>query len=122
MPVTNLTSSWETKAALATGASDERKNKSGVGVLSRLRKSQQQQLRMCDIPKPKMRGLLASQIRRHVIIGSLFAFSNSLAYKVFVADKRKQVMRDYYLDYDPDVSLDQMRKHMESTGSWKPGK
>ncbi|NP_001165827.1 cytochrome c oxidase subunit 6C [Nasonia vitripennis] len=77
---------------------------------------------MCDIPKPKMRGLLAAQIRRHVIIASLFAFSNAMAYKVFVADKRKQIMRDYYLDYDPDVSFDQMRKHMESTGSWKPGK
>lgn len=77
----------------------ERKNSNRISVGARLCKLREiaHQFSMCDIPKPKMRGLFAAQLRRNVIIAVTVAFCHGAAYKFLVGDRRKQQMRDYYL-------------------------
>ena len=67
-------------------------------ILVSVKEKYQAIFNMCDgIPKPKMRGLLAAQISRHVTIAVALSIIQGLAYKFFVIDKRKRQVREYYL-------------------------
>lgn len=46
--------------------------------------------------KPVMRGLLATRIKRHIIIGCTFAVATAVCYKVFVTDPRKKATAEFY--------------------------
>lgn len=48
------------------------------------------------LAKPKMRGLLAAQTRRHVLTGCTLAIASGLAYKHFVADARRAAYAEFY--------------------------
>lgn len=62
------------------------------------------------LAKPKMRGLLAAQINRNLFMGCLLSCLGGLAFKVFVADVRKQKYADYYRNLDAEALFEDMRK------------
>ena len=48
------------------------------------------------LAKPQMRGLLTAQIKKHLIVASVLSVSTMMAYKIFVADPRKQTYAEFY--------------------------
>ena len=46
--------------------------------------------------KPKMRGLLTDQIKKHLVLSTVLSFGVMFAYKFLVADKRKATYAEFY--------------------------
>ncbi|KAG5334093.1 COX6C oxidase, partial [Acromyrmex charruanus] len=73
------------------------------------------------IAKPQLRGLLTSQIKKNLVSMLVISISAGLAYKIFVADKRKKRYAEFYKTYDAEKQL----KIMNEAGlmqSYKPQK
>uniref|UniRef100_A0A646QFA9 CytCO6C n=1 Tax=Hemiscolopendra marginata TaxID=943146 RepID=A0A646QFA9_9MYRI len=62
------------------------------------------------LPKPQLRGLLHSYIRKHGIIAAVLCTISVFAVKFGVADRRKQRYADFYKNYDADAVFEEMRK------------
>lgn len=63
-----------------------------------------------SLVKPKMRGLLSAQINRIIFKACLLSCLGGLAFKVLVADVRKQKYADYYRELDAEAVFEDMRK------------
>ncbi|KAL7307524.1 uncharacterized protein LOC106656877 [Trichogramma pretiosum] len=74
----------------------------------------------CELKKPQLKRLWLRSFRIHFPISFAVAAASGILFKVFVMDYHERIMRDYYLDYDPEVSLEFMKKHMQSFGNWNP--
>ena len=48
------------------------------------------------LAKPKMRGLLTDQIKKHLLVSSVLSVLSAYAYKVMVGDPRKQTYAEFY--------------------------
>ncbi|KYN07096.1 PREDICTED: cytochrome c oxidase subunit 6C [Cyphomyrmex costatus] len=57
------------------------------------------------IAKPQLRGLLMVQIKKSLIGMMVVSISAGLAYKILVADKRKQRYIEFYKTYDAEKQL-----------------
>ncbi|XP_077256331.1 cytochrome c oxidase subunit cyclope [Temnothorax americanus] len=55
--------------------------------------------------KPQLRNLHTSQIKRNLVWMTIVSVSAALAFKVLVADKRKQRYADFYKTYDAEKQL-----------------
>ncbi|XP_024876026.1 cytochrome c oxidase subunit 6C [Temnothorax curvispinosus] len=55
--------------------------------------------------KPQLRNLHTSQIKRNLVGMMIISVSAALAFKVLVADKRKQRYADFYKTYDAEKQL-----------------
>ncbi|XP_048364335.1 cytochrome c oxidase subunit 6C-2 [Sphaerodactylus townsendi] len=62
------------------------------------------------LPKPQMRGLLASRLKKHIVIASIFSFGCACLYKFGVADPRKQAYADFYKNFDARKTFEAMRE------------
>lgn len=62
------------------------------------------------LTKPKLRGHLNAQINRNVFMACFLAACGGLAFKVMVADVRKQKYADYYRELDAEAVFEDMRK------------
>lgn len=62
------------------------------------------------LTKPKMRGLLNAQINRNILMACLLSCLGGLAFKVMVADVRRQKYADYYRNLDAEALFEDMRK------------
>uniref|UniRef100_A0A4D5R9G6 Cytochrome c oxidase subunit 6C n=1 Tax=Scolopendra viridis TaxID=118503 RepID=A0A4D5R9G6_SCOVI len=62
------------------------------------------------LPKPQLRGLLHTYMRKHGIIAAVFCAVSVIAVKFGVADRRKQSYAEFYKDYDADAVFEEMRK------------
>ncbi|XP_032679798.1 cytochrome c oxidase subunit 6C [Odontomachus brunneus] len=60
---------------------------------------------MSTAAKPQLRGLLTSQIQKNLIGMSIISISAALAFKILVADRRKQRYADFYKTYDAEKQL-----------------
>ncbi|XP_012285263.1 uncharacterized protein LOC105702341 [Orussus abietinus] len=69
---------------------------------------------MCD-PPPRMRGLLTVQIKRNLITAAIFAATNALLFRIFYVNPKQKRIREYYLNYDPDVSEELMAPYLHTT-------
>ncbi|MCL4120733.1 UNVERIFIED_CONTAM: hypothetical protein GTU68_020911 [Idotea baltica] len=49
-----------------------------------------------SLAKPQLRGLLASQIKKHLIIGSILSVAAAVSWKVLVCDARKKKYAEFY--------------------------
>ncbi|KAK2703326.1 cytochrome c oxidase subunit 6C-like [Artemia franciscana] len=65
---------------------------------------------VAKLPKPQLRGLLTSQIKRNLVFGAVFAFVVTAAYKMNINDKRKIKYAEFYKNYDPQREYEQMKK------------
>ncbi|CAL1294833.1 unnamed protein product [Larinioides sclopetarius] len=50
------------------------------------------------LPKPQMRGLFRSYLKKHLAIATVLSLAGSLAWKVFVMDPRKKRYAEFYKD------------------------
>ncbi|XP_053106284.1 cytochrome c oxidase subunit 6C-2 [Hemicordylus capensis] len=73
------------------------------------------------LPKPQMRGLLASRLRKHIVVAFVFALGCASAYKFGVAEPRKRAYADFYKNYDAVKEFEAMREAgvFESVGPTK---
>lgn len=62
------------------------------------------------LTKPKMRGLLNAQINRNVLMACLLSCVAGFAFKVMVADVRRQKYADYYRELDAEAMFEDMKK------------
>ncbi|XP_034982019.1 cytochrome c oxidase subunit 6C [Zootoca vivipara] len=62
------------------------------------------------LPKPQMRGLLASRLRKHIVVAFLFSMSCAAGYKFGVAEPRKRAYAEFYKNYDAMKEFEAMRK------------
>ena len=51
---------------------------------------------VATLAKPKMRGLLTDQIKKHLFFATITSFGTMFAYKFVVADKRKLAYAEFY--------------------------
>ncbi|XP_012536776.1 cytochrome c oxidase subunit 6C [Monomorium pharaonis] len=58
-----------------------------------------------EIAKPQLRGLLMTQIKKNIVGMLIVSFGVAYAYKVLVADKRKQRYTEFYKTYDAEKQL-----------------
>ncbi|CAI5797380.1 cytochrome c oxidase subunit 6C [Podarcis lilfordi] len=62
------------------------------------------------LPKPQMRGLLASRLRKHIVVAFLFSMGCAAGYKFGVAEPRKRAYAEFYKNYDAMKEFEAMRK------------
>ncbi|XP_053251529.1 cytochrome c oxidase subunit 6C [Podarcis raffonei] len=62
------------------------------------------------LPKPQMRGLLASRLRKHIVVAFLFSMGCAAGYKFGVAEPRKRAYAEFYKTYDAMKEFEAMRK------------
>ncbi|CAH1255334.1 COX6C [Branchiostoma lanceolatum] len=62
------------------------------------------------LPKPQMRGLLISHLKRHGAIALVFSMGVTLAYKLAVADPRKRHYEEFYKNYDVKREFEAMKE------------
>ena len=62
------------------------------------------------IPKPELRGLLRSYLKKHVSIAVLLGIGASIGWKIFIADPRKKKYAEFYKTYDADEHYQKMKK------------
>ncbi|GBO31016.1 hypothetical protein AVEN_79021-1, partial [Araneus ventricosus] len=48
------------------------------------------------LPKPQMRGLFRSYLKKHLVIATVLSVIGSAAWKVLVSDPRKQRYAEFY--------------------------
>jgi len=58
---------------------------------------------------PQLRGLLASSLKKHVIICSALGLSSAALVKVFVKDARLKRYEEFYKHYDAEKDFERMR-------------
>ncbi|XP_015584795.1 uncharacterized protein LOC107262775 [Cephus cinctus] len=68
---------------------------------------------MCDAA-PRLRGLLVAQTRRNIIAASVCSVAAALAFHLFYVRPKHKRIRDYYLDFDAEASLESMKEYMQS--------
>ncbi|XP_060099423.1 cytochrome c oxidase subunit 6C [Heteronotia binoei] len=61
------------------------------------------------LPKPQMRGLLASRLRKHLIAVSLMSLGIILGFKFGVSEPRKRAYAEFYKNYDATKEFEAMR-------------
>ncbi|XP_053648785.1 cytochrome c oxidase subunit 6C-1 [Cherax quadricarinatus] len=61
------------------------------------------------IAKPVMRGLLASQIKRNIIIACGLSIVAATSWKLLVQDPRKRIYAEFYKNYDAQAEFDRIR-------------
>ncbi|KAK9873865.1 hypothetical protein WA026_002222 [Henosepilachna vigintioctopunctata] len=61
------------------------------------------------LPKPQLRGLLQSQIKKNLIIATAIAFTAVGLQKVFINDERKKVYAEFYKNYNIEAEFEKMR-------------
>ncbi|XP_054841277.1 cytochrome c oxidase subunit 6C [Eublepharis macularius] len=59
--------------------------------------------------KPQMRGLLASRLRKHMIIAFIISFGCASLYKFGVTEPRKRAYAEFYKNYDAMKQFEAMR-------------
>ncbi|KAL0129026.1 hypothetical protein PUN28_004020 [Cardiocondyla obscurior] len=57
------------------------------------------------IEKPQLRNLLRTQVKKNMVGMILISVGIAYAFKVFVADKRKQRYVEFYRTYDAEKQL-----------------
>ncbi|XP_078619891.1 cytochrome c oxidase subunit 6C-like [Branchiostoma floridae x Branchiostoma japonicum] len=62
------------------------------------------------LPKPQMRGLLISHLKKHGAVALVFAMGVTLAYKMAVADPRKRHYEEFYKNYDVKKEFEAMKE------------
>lgn len=62
------------------------------------------------LPRPKMRGLLQSHLKKHFLIGAVLAITGAAAVKFFLLDARKQKYADFYKTYDGQKDFERMKE------------
>ncbi|KOX76310.1 Cytochrome c oxidase subunit 6C [Melipona quadrifasciata] len=62
------------------------------------------------LPKPQLRGLHVTRIKRSFAIAGLLCATTGMAWKLLVIDTYNQKVEDFYKTYDAEKSLDRMNK------------
>ncbi|XP_071835808.1 cytochrome c oxidase subunit 6C-like [Apostichopus japonicus] len=62
------------------------------------------------LPRPKMRGLLQTHLKKHFMIGAVISVIGAAAVKFFLLDVRKQKYVDFYKSYDAQKDFERMRE------------
>ncbi|XP_059055893.1 cytochrome c oxidase subunit 6C-like [Achroia grisella] len=62
------------------------------------------------ISKPQLRGLLASSIRRNLIVALSLSAAAGFAFKQIVGNERKRKYAEFYRTYDAEKEFEEMRK------------
>lgn len=62
------------------------------------------------LPKPQLRGLLRSYLKKHLTIAVVLSVAAGYAWKALVADPRKKAYAEFYKTYDPDEHYEAMKK------------
>nr|ALS05275.1 hypothetical protein [Tortanus forcipatus] len=64
---------------------------------------------VAKISKPVMRGLHVNQIKRNLIIATLFSTATSLAWYFTVNKPRKEAYANFYKNYDAEADFQRMK-------------
>uniref|UniRef100_A0A670K073 Cytochrome c oxidase subunit 6C n=1 Tax=Podarcis muralis TaxID=64176 RepID=A0A670K073_PODMU len=62
------------------------------------------------LPKRQLRGLLASRLRKHIVVAFLFSMGCAAGYKSGVAEPRKREYAEFYKNYGAMKEFEAMRK------------
>ncbi|XP_025076883.1 cytochrome c oxidase subunit 6C-like [Pomacea canaliculata] len=62
------------------------------------------------LPKPQLRGLLASRLKINATAAFAFCISMAVGWKFLFAEKRKQKYLDFYKSYDAKADFERMKK------------
>jgi len=65
---------------------------------------------MSALPRPQMRGLLSSHLKKHFAIGVVLAVAGAACVKVFLYDWRKAKYAEFYKTYDVQKDFERMRE------------
>ncbi len=65
---------------------------------------------MSALPRPQMRGLLSSHLKKHFLIGATLAFAGAACVKFFVYDWRKAKYAEFYKTFDVQKDFERMRE------------
>jgi len=60
--------------------------------------------------KPQLRGLLASNLKRQVIVAAVLGVGSVIAVKHFVKDARLKRYEEFYKNYDAEKDFERMRR------------
>jgi len=71
---------------------------------------QKLRITMSALPRPQMRGLLSSHLKRHFLIGATLAVVSAACVKFFVYDWRKAKYAEFYRTYDVQKDFERMRE------------
>ncbi|RXG68041.1 cytochrome c oxidase subunit 6C-1 [Armadillidium vulgare] len=63
-----------------------------------------------SLAKPKMRGLLATQITKNITVACILGVVSAVAWKFGIMEPRKKRYADFYKTYDADADFERMRK------------
>jgi cytochrome c oxidase subunit 6c len=59
--------------------------------------------------RPQLRGLLKSNLQKHVVACALLCFTTVGCFKVFVKDARMKKYEEFYKHYDAQKDFERMR-------------
>ncbi|XP_014241865.1 cytochrome c oxidase subunit 6C [Cimex lectularius] len=62
------------------------------------------------LPKPQLRGLLATSTRNHLTGAIVLSVVTTVMYKFLVCDARKNRYAEFYKNYDADAECDRLEK------------
>jgi cytochrome c oxidase subunit 6c len=62
------------------------------------------------IPKPQLRGLLASSMKFHLPAALALSAVATVLFKIFYVDARKVKYAEFYKNYDAEKDFERMRK------------
>ncbi|XP_038047409.1 cytochrome c oxidase subunit 6C-like [Patiria miniata] len=65
---------------------------------------------MSALPRPQMRGLLNSHLKKHFAIGLVLAVTGAACVKFFLFDWRKAKYAEFYKTYDVQKDFERMRE------------
>ncbi|XP_022089786.1 cytochrome c oxidase subunit 6C-like [Acanthaster planci] len=65
---------------------------------------------MSALPRPQMRGLLNSHLKKHFAIGVVLAIAGAAGVKFFIYDWRKAKYAEFYRTYDVQKDFERMRE------------
>ncbi|KDR10921.1 cytochrome c oxidase subunit 6C [Zootermopsis nevadensis] len=62
------------------------------------------------IPKPQLRGLLASSLKFHLPAAIAVSAVTTVLFKIFWVDRRRARYAEFYKNYDAEKDFERMRK------------
>ncbi|XP_033645144.1 cytochrome c oxidase subunit 6C-like [Asterias rubens] len=65
---------------------------------------------MAALPRPQMRGLLNSHLKKHFVIGAALSVVGAAMVKYFVYDWRKNKYAEFYKTFDVQKDFERMRE------------
>nr|CAD7203650.1 unnamed protein product [Timema douglasi] len=65
---------------------------------------------VAKLPKPQLRGLLASSIKFHLPIAIVVSIASGVAFQFLVCEPRKRRYAEFYKNYDIDKEFERMKQ------------